>query len=623
MNYLLIAVSAYLLNAVSVTIDKILLVKKLPNPALYVFYISVFSLAVLLLAPFTTFPQLDPFILASFSTLLWTSGAFFMFKALKSGEAARVVPIIGTLIPVILLFMSAVSGVVNLNEIWAVTILLLGLLFLIYPNLRGKFSREELVFEIISALLFANSYYLLKIAYDLNAVKIASSAYNSSNFLSIFVYSRLILIPVILSIIVIPFLKRKVFASREHQTPTNLWSKTGFLLFVGQASGGASQMLLTFAISLASPAIINSIQGIQYVFLFILSLLLSKKFPQAFGEKITRLSFIGKIIGIILVFLGLWILSFSTTSNSKPVLGITFSPRYAIELGLNPEETFDAILTDLKPAIIRFPIYWDEVELKKDQYDFSDADKYLEKARDANTDVVLVVGFKQPRWPECFQPIWSKSEQDTEFDQSIVKLVKREVDYFKKYTNIKYWQLENEPFLDFGICPKPNYQRVMDELSQLRLIDNRPVLITDSGELSTWHQALKTGDAFGTTLYRSVWSPIFGVVEYPLPPMFYYLKGEVVKFITGQTSKSIIIAELQAEPWPDEKKSLGQISIPDQIKLFPISQMIKNLEYAKQTGFGEIYFWGAEWWYFMKLNNAPEYWHLAKILLNSKVPTSI
>jgi hypothetical protein len=605
MNYLLIAISAYLLNAVSVTIDKILLVKKLPNPALYVFYISAFSLAVLLLAPFTTFPALDPFILASFSTLLWTSGAFFMFKALKSGEAARVIPIIGTLIPVILLLMSAVSGVVNLNEIWAVIILLLGLLFLIFPNLRGKFSREELVFEVISALLFANSYYLLKLAYD------------SGSFLSIFVYSRLILVPVILVILLVPFFKRKVFAGSGHQTPASLYSKTGLMLFIGQAAGGTSQMLLTFAISLASPAVINSIQGIQYVFLFVLGLLLSKKFPQAFSEKLTTLNLAGKIIGIILIFLGLWVLSFSTIKNPKPDLGITFSPRYASELGLDPEATFEAILTDLKPQIVRFPIYWDEVEKEKGRYDFSQADKYLGRMAEENTEVVLVVGFKQPRWPECFQPLWSKSEQDPQFNESVIKLVQNEVDHFKKYPNIKYWQLENEPFLDFGICPKANYQRVTEELSQLKSLDSRPVLITDSGELSSWMPALKIGNVFGTTLYRSVWNPWFGIVEYPWPPMFYKLKADIVKFISGALDKPVIVSELQAEPWPAEKKSLGQISTEEQIKLFPTSQMAENLDYAEQTGFKEVYLWGAEWWYYMKLNGESRYWYLAKVMFEN------
>jgi drug/metabolite transporter (DMT)-like permease len=609
MNYLLIAITAYLLNAVSVTIDKILLVKKLPNPALYVFYISVFSLSALLLAPFTNFPNQSAFLISSASTILWTMGAYFMFRALKSGEAARVIPIIGTLIPVILLFMSALSGSVNLNEVWAVIILVLGLLFLIIPYLKGKFSREELLLELVSAFLFANSYFLLK------------SAYTNADFLSVFVYSKIILIPIILSILTLPFLRKKIFEHHSNQPKVNLYSKTGILLFAGQFAGGASQMLLTFAISLASPAVINSIQGIQYIFLFIISLVLAKKFPQAFGEKFTKLNITGKIIGILLIFLGLWILSFAEIKQKEPVFGVTFSSRYAQELGLNPDEVLDATLAELKPAVVRLPIYWDQVELEKGKYDFTATDNFMQRLNSTNTDVVLVVGYKQPRWPECFQPLWSKSEQDSNFNQSVLDLVKEEVTYFRKYPNIKYWQVENEPFLDFGICPNPNFERVEQEIAIVRSLDPRPILLTDSGELSSWFSIMELSDVFGTTLYRSVWNPWFGIVEYPWPPMFYTLKGQLIQFLSGSAQKPLIIAELQAEPWPAEEKSLGQISIADQQELFPNSQMKENIAYAKQTGFSEAYLWGVEWWYFMKINYDSSYWTLAQNILQKKDPT--
>lgn len=603
MNYLLIAITAYLLNAVSVTIDKILLVKRLPNPALYVFYISLFSMTSLLLIPFTAFPDINAFWISSFSTILWTLGTYYMFKALKDGEATRVIPIIGTLIPIILLLMSSVSGYVNLTEVWAVLILVSGLVFLVFPYLKGKFSARELILEFISAFLFANSYFLLKISYE------------SNEFLPIFVYSKLILIPLILVSVLIPNIRQWIFSGHKTQPKINLWSWTGFMLFIGQAAGGASQILITFAISLASPAVVNSIQGIQYVFLFIISLLLSKKFPIAFADKLTKKHILGKIIGIIFIFIGLWLLSFAETSDNHPKTGLTFSPRYAEELGLNPEQVFDEMITELKPKIVRLPIYWDEVEKEKGFYDFSQIENYMTRLKNNKIEVVPVLGFKQPRWPECFQPLWSKTEQEAEFTKSILSLVEKEVNQLKKYPNIRYWQLENEPFLDFGICPRPNYQRVQEEYKLIKSLDDRPILMTDSGELSTWIPVLDLTDVFGTTLYRTVWNPWFGIVEYPWPPMFYQLKAQTVKFLSGNLSKEVIISELQAEPWPDEKKSLGQIPIAEQQNLFSTQQLLTNVEYAKQTNFTEVYLWGVEWWYFMKQNGVQDYWLLGKVLI--------
>ena len=77
----------------------------------------------------------------------------------------------------------------------------------------------------------------------------------------------------------------------------------------------------------------------------------------------------------------------------------------------------------LKPQILRLPVYWDEVEKEPGNYDFSQTDKYMEILERRKIETVLVLGFKQPRWPECFQPLWSKSRQDPEFNQSILDLL--------------------------------------------------------------------------------------------------------------------------------------------------------------------------------------------------------
>src|SRR5688572_18888582 len=103
MNYLPFALAAYLLNAIAITIDKFLLTKHIPNPLGYIFYTSVASLLALGLFPWTTSLPLAAFVLASISTVLWTLAAYLMFHALKLGLASSVIPLIGTLIPILLL----------------------------------------------------------------------------------------------------------------------------------------------------------------------------------------------------------------------------------------------------------------------------------------------------------------------------------------------------------------------------------------------------------------------------------------------------------------------------------------------------------------------------------------
>ena len=49
----------------------------------------------------------------------------------------------------------------------------------------------------------------------------------------------------------------------------------------------------------------------------------------------------------------------------------------------------------------------------------------------------------------------------------------------------------------------------------------------------------------------------------------------------------------------------------------PLTEFISTIDYAKQTGFSEYYWWGAEWWYYLKQNGHPEYWDKVKELISA------
>lgn len=299
MAHLPFTLLAYFLNASAVTIDKFMLSKNILNPLVYIFYFSAFSALALFLLPFTHIPTLEVFILGSFSTVLWTSGAYFMFKAIQIGQITRVIPIIGVLVPVILLTESVVTGNINNQEILAVIILVAGLISLTFLDIKGSFSKKELIFEVISAVLFAVSYIILR------------EAYLRAEFLTVLVWSRFIILPVSIIILLVPGLKRSVFESSTTQKVFKLFSKAGILFVFGQAMGGGSELLLTYSISLANPTFVNSLQGIQYVFLFIFSLILGKKYPGIFTEKFDLKNIIFKFLGIIFIIIGLYFLAFA------------------------------------------------------------------------------------------------------------------------------------------------------------------------------------------------------------------------------------------------------------------------------------------------------------------------
>lgn len=299
MNHLPFTLLAYLLNCISVLIDKFLLVRNNLNPLIYIFYISLFSLIALFFLPLTKPPSVSVLALASISTIFWTLGAYFLYKALAKGIASRVVPIIGTLTPLILLLEALATGTISNLQTLAVILLLSGLILLTINDWRGRISRYELFFEILSALLFAISYLVLRLAYL------------QENFLTVLVYSRLILIPLAIFILLVPSTRKIVLARQEGVVNLKFLSKSGLLFAIGQFAGGSAELLITFSISLATPALVNSLQGTQYIFLFLASIILGKYHPAIFKEKLSKMAFLAKFIGVIIIAVGLYILSFN------------------------------------------------------------------------------------------------------------------------------------------------------------------------------------------------------------------------------------------------------------------------------------------------------------------------
>ncbi|MDO8240367.1 MAG: hypothetical protein Q7T51_00065 [Candidatus Moranbacteria bacterium] len=325
-----------------------------------------------------------------------------------------------------------------------------------------------------------------------------------------------------------------------------------------------------------------------------------------------------KVIGIILLSLfGFILIMFgyfnlpAENNNDGAKLGMTFSSTYSSSMGLDWKANYIAMLDDLHIKKIRIPVYWDMVEIKKGDYDFSDVDWQLNEARKRNAEIILAIGQKTPRWPECNVPQWVKEDEQNR-KESLLEYVAVSMNRYKNDPVVKYWQIENEPFLPFGICPKPDASLLDSELAVARSIDNtRQIIVTDSGELSLWVQAAKRADIFGTTMYRTIYKKGLGYVEYPIGPRFFQFKHAIIKLFAHQNNA--IVIELQAEPWI--MGSTIDNTLEEQFKSMNPEQLVSNVEYAEKVNFPQIYLWGVEWWYWLKeKQNHPELWNTARDL---------
>ena len=134
-------------------------------------------------------------------------------------------------------------------------------------------------------------------------------------------------------------------------------------------------------------------------------------------------------------------------------------------------------------------------------------------------------------------------------------------------------------------------------------------MVTDSGELSTWRKMADKGNILGTSMYKTVWNPYWGFFTYPIPSTYYYYKAKINQYFNKDLQK-VIISELQGEAWGNAP--LPQIPLNEQYRSMNVNKLKNNIEYARRSGLSEIYIWGAEWWYWVKLEGDDSFWEMMK-----------
>ena len=317
------------------------------------------------------------------------------------------------------------------------------------------------------------------------------------------------------------------------------------------------------------------------------------------------------LLAVVVIFSLLLLLSLNAGKKSADIeYGITFSPYQAESLGLNWKQVYLSLLDDLKVRRVRVSAYWDKVEPGKDEYNFEDLDFQIKQAEERGAKVVLAIGRRLPRWPECHNPGWL-NEQTVGSD--VLSYIEAVVRRYQNSSAVEMWQVENEPFLSsFGECPKLDHKLLDKEIALVKALDPaRKILISDSGELSSWLKAGRRGDVFGNTLYRYVYSDVFNRYWMNYNPYWLYrVKGGLLRFLDRQ--KELVIIELQAEPWTT--KGILNTPIDEQFKTMSLEKFENMLTVGRAVGFEKQYLWGAEWWYWMKENGHPEFWEKAKTL---------
>lgn len=304
MAWLIAAITAYFLFAVVSVIDKFLLKESIPDPKIYSFYIGLLGASVFVLAPFGFIvPDFIQILTSLFAGAFFVLGIYLIYIGLSEGEASRVIPTVGGLLPVFTFSLFYIFSQNNLqiteNQAVSFLFLILGSVLISFYKEKKKYSYKILLTSVLAAFSLSVFYALTKIVYAFQPfvsgliwIKIGSLTASLFFLLSKDVRSALSRVKL------------------ENLNYNN--SKTAGIFISKNALGGIARILENYSVSLArfgEVAFVNAVSGIQYVFILILAVLFSKKFPQIFKEEIRKEFMAQKIIGILFISAGIFLLA--------------------------------------------------------------------------------------------------------------------------------------------------------------------------------------------------------------------------------------------------------------------------------------------------------------------------
>lgn len=297
--WLPLVIGGHLVNAVAFLVDKILLTHAVRPPHAYAFFIGILSAVALVLLPFGVGGVTVGGIVADcvigvlFIVALWS-----FFVALKFGEASRVVPFLGGAIPIFTVIIERFFGAAfTATELFAITVLTTGTVLIVWEPRRFYHGRHDTTpwrMAVLAAVCFA-----------LSAAG-ARALFLSQGFLPSFFWQRMGSL-LAAGAMLAPRRWREEISRALAGLP--LTSAAAFL--GNQILGAIGFFTLQYALTQVSAAVVQALQGVQYVFLFLLVVLFSVRYPRLLSEQLLPGTVILKLAATSLIVGGIAVIAAS------------------------------------------------------------------------------------------------------------------------------------------------------------------------------------------------------------------------------------------------------------------------------------------------------------------------
>lgn len=307
MSYILLTVLAQFINAVVAIMDKYIVsdARALPQPFVYAFYSLIFSGAwvlvfVLGMLPFGIpgIPTFASVAAPNLFVVLWSLASavtFFgalvaLYLGLKESDASDIMPVVGAISAISSLFLAYQFLGESLTQTFFIGVVLLASGAFILSRIR--FTKTVALYTLYSGLLFGSHYVVMK------------ALFNETNFDDGFFWSRIAFFVLGLSMLLIPYFSRKIFggtkAAGKHAGP---------IILINKVLAGIAAIMLLKATDLGDVAVVQALDGLKFVFILLIGVVIGHKIPSSCSEpSCRRRELIQKSIAVGVILFGFLVL---------------------------------------------------------------------------------------------------------------------------------------------------------------------------------------------------------------------------------------------------------------------------------------------------------------------------
>lgn len=308
MTWILLATAGQFINAIVAILDKYIVSDEhaLPKPFVYAFYSCLLTggwIIIYLLGFMPGFqevgmphlgnittPTIEVVAMAFLSAYTFFMALVSMYSALRDAEAVNVMPVIGAVSAIATFLMSYVflDAAFSLNFMWGIVVLSLGTL-LVAQTLPAW---DAILHVVHSGLFFALHFVTMK------------GLFEATSFDDGFFWSRVAFVLFALSLLLVPTYLKKI---REQSSQTT--KRAGALVLVAKVLAGVAAFLLLKATDMGDVAVVQSLDGVKFVFILLITIFFGALLPDSAVKAETRPhEVMRRVLYVLVIVVGYFIL---------------------------------------------------------------------------------------------------------------------------------------------------------------------------------------------------------------------------------------------------------------------------------------------------------------------------